>query len=371
MSTRTNGFAQGTVLKVAYSMLGLTSSVVLARIGLNIAKPKRLTASDYFVFAGFAFYVTKCALYIAVSPHMQRVYGVVNGEIAPYPELAHDAVVMTKMVFAAFNLFWGVLWAIKCSLLLLYRKLLVGLSRCYTIVWWGIVGICVLTFFGNYHFYFKSCGTPSGFWTGGCGGKARHNAQLFSLYFSFVADTSTNLMIMALPIWLTWSLQMPRRKKISMLCLFGTGFVCILFACLRVTQVAVNASKPEAVDAPLDPTWLAIWGMVECSIAVIIGCCPAFAVLTNSARTKASYDSHGYRRQADSDTNKNHGSRIELGTIGSRATRDITKVVGLNTIDLHWLCAQNSQEELRVKHGSSIMVSTTVTQDSVDKSEIC
>lgn len=59
---------------------------------------------------------------------------------------------------------------------------------------------------------------------------------------------------------------MPRRKKISMLCLFGTGFVCILFACLRVTQVAVNASKPEAVDAPLDPTWLAIWGMVECSI---------------------------------------------------------------------------------------------------------
>lgn len=144
MSTRTNGFAQGTVLKVAYSMLGLTSSVVLARIGLNIAKPKRLTASDYFVFAGFAFYVTKCALYIAVSPYMQRVYGVVNGEIAPYPELVHDAVVMTKMVFAAFNLFWGVLWAIKCSLLLLYRKLLVGLSRCYTIVWWGIVGICVL-----------------------------------------------------------------------------------------------------------------------------------------------------------------------------------------------------------------------------------
>jgi len=73
---------------------------------------------------------------------------------------------------------------------------------------------------------------------------------------------------MALPTWLTWNLQMPRSKKISILCLFATGIVCILFACLRVTQVAINASTPEAAGQPLDPTWLAIWGMVECSIGM-------------------------------------------------------------------------------------------------------
>ncbi|CAN9093959.1 unnamed protein product [Alternaria sp. RS040] len=71
---------------------------------------------------------------------------------------------------------------------------------------------------------------------------------------------------MALPIWLTWNLQMPRSKKVSILCLFATGVICILFACLRVTQVAINAAKPESIGQPLDPTWLAIWGMVECSI---------------------------------------------------------------------------------------------------------
>jgi len=105
MSAKTNGFAQGTVLKVAYFMLGLTSSIVLARIGLNILKPKKLAASDYVVFLGFAFYVTKCALYITLSPYMQKVYAVVNGEIPPYPELLHDQVVMTKMVFVAFCMF--------------------------------------------------------------------------------------------------------------------------------------------------------------------------------------------------------------------------------------------------------------------------
>ena len=148
MSAKTNGFAQGTVLKVAYSMLGLTSSVVLARIGLNIIRPRRLTASDYFVFVAFAIYVTMCALYIALSPYMQRVYAVSNREIPPYPDLRHDSMMMAKMVFIAFCMFWAVLWSIKLSLLLLYRRLLNGISPRWTFVWWCIAGICLVV---RYH----------------------------------------------------------------------------------------------------------------------------------------------------------------------------------------------------------------------------
>ncbi|RYN26799.1 hypothetical protein AA0118_g151 [Alternaria tenuissima] len=325
MSAKTNGFAQGTVLKVAYSMLGLTSSVVLTRIVLNILKPRRLTASDYFVFIAFVFHVTKCTLYVALSPYMQRVYAVSNGETEPYPELLHDRILMAKMVFTAFCMFWAILWSIKLSLLLLYRRLLIGISQRYTVVWWCIAGICLVTFAGNYFFYFQSCGTIPGFWTGGCTGKGPHNTQLIGLYYSFSADTSTNVMIMALPIWLTWNLQMPRSKKVSILCLFATGVIYILFACLRVTQVAINAAKPEAIGQPLDPTWLAIWGMVECSIAVIIGCCPAFAVLVKALRPKNSYDSRGYRRQTNSNSDKKRGSRLELNTI--RCKRDLIKVL--------------------------------------------
>jgi hypothetical protein len=144
MSAKTNGFAQGTVLKVAYSMLGLTSSVILARVGLNILKPMRLTASDYFVFIAFGLYVTKCALYILVSPYMQRVYAVANGDLPPYDGLQQDRVIMAKMVFAAFCMFWMVLWSIEFSLLLLYRRLLVGIACRYTIVWWSITGICLV-----------------------------------------------------------------------------------------------------------------------------------------------------------------------------------------------------------------------------------
>jgi hypothetical protein len=143
MSSKTNGFAQGTVLKVAYFMLGLTSCVILARIGLNFVKPKRWTASDYLVFFAFACYATMCALYLSLSPYMQRLYDAANGKIPPYPGMQLETVKMTKMIFAAPCMFWMTLWSIKLSLLCLYRRLLVGLPGRYTVVWWSIVGVCL------------------------------------------------------------------------------------------------------------------------------------------------------------------------------------------------------------------------------------
>jgi hypothetical protein len=144
MSSRTNGFALDTVVRVASSMLGLTSLVILARVGLNILSPRHLTAPDYLVFVAFVFYIAMCVLYILVSPHMQRVYAVLNGDTAPYGNMAEDAIIMSKLFLAAHCMFWATLWPIKFSLLLLYRRLLVGVHKGYTIVWRAIVAICLL-----------------------------------------------------------------------------------------------------------------------------------------------------------------------------------------------------------------------------------
>lgn len=175
---------------------------------------------------------------------------------------------------------------------------------------------------------------------------------------------------------------MPRSKKIAILLLFATGFICILFACLRVAQVGISAAKPEADGQPLDPTWVAIWGMVECSIgmssfkfqtrvrvdiptAVIIGCCPAFAVVGNAFRTRVAYNSQGYRKHAGSGPGQGGGSKVQLRTIGNMRTRERNHHLGLDTTDLHWADAHSSQEQLRATH-DGILVSTTVTQEQAE-----
>lgn len=96
---------------------------------------------------------------------------------------------------------------------------------------------------------------------------------------------------------LTWNLKMPRVQKLGVRVLFGTGFVCILFATIRVVQIG---SKTNGGSTQPDPAWLMLWTMLESSVAVIIACCPAFAALYRTARDtqpRRSYDARGYLKQ--------------------------------------------------------------------------
>lgn len=71
---------------------------------------------------------------------------------------------------------------------------------------------------------------------------------------------------MFLPIRLTWNLQLPRKQKIGVFVLFGSGFVCVAFATLRVVQLGVDgrgrATTPE-------PKWLLLWTVVECAMGML------------------------------------------------------------------------------------------------------
>lgn len=77
----------------------------------------------------------------------------------------------------------------------------------------------------------------------------------------YVSDTDV-APVMFLPIRLTWNLQMPRGQKIGVFILFGTGFICIAFATLRVVQIGVEGGK---VVSP-DPRWMSLWTVVETSM---------------------------------------------------------------------------------------------------------
>src|SRR5690242_6995852 len=83
---------------------------------------------------------------------------------------------------------------------------------------------------------------------------------------------------MFLPFHLTWNLQMPRGQKIGIFILFGSGFICILFATLRVVKLGVDGSGKVTMP---EPKWMLMWTVLETSMAVIIGCSPAFAAVVN------------------------------------------------------------------------------------------
>jgi hypothetical protein len=105
-------------------------------------------------------------------------------------------------------------------------------------------------------------------------------------------------------------------QKRSIGALFCIGWVCIIFATIRVVEVGNNYSEGMP-----NPAWLALWGVIESSIgiqptytfilsiehrltyvsfpAVIIGCCPGLYrfIKTHTSKTGPTYqyDSHGFQ----------------------------------------------------------------------------
>ncbi|CAO2647391.1 Nn.00g083130.m01.CDS01 [Neocucurbitaria sp. VM-36] len=337
------------LVRTNVAMLILTSIFVLSRAALHISKRRALELPDIFIYFAYVLYVALWSCYISVVPPMFRVYAVLGGETKPYATMMEDAATMLRLITGGQMCFYTLLFSVKMSLLTLYRKLLAGVAGIYKRIWWGILIFCVLSWIGSVFSSIFTCNNlKEKFSKGKCGGTANEDQRIiFSLYFAYSVDVATDLAIMFLPIRLTWNLQMPKAQKIGVFVLFGSGFICIAFATLRVVQLGVDGRGKTTTP---EPKWMLLWTVLECSIAIIIGCSPAFAVLIrkrmNSSK-KASYNAQGYLKQGTEDNIK----MKSLVSSNGRGNRDI-----------YWDDTHSSQEEL-AKNAGRIVVKTTVHQD--------
>lgn len=103
---------------------------------------------------------------------------------------------------------------------------------------------------------------------------------IISISYSTAVDILTDFMIMLLPLRILPKLQVNRRQKIGLACVFCVGFIAIAAAIVRLTLIIGQERT--------DPVGLAVWGLVESSISVIVGSMPALKSLLSRAVDKAS-----------------------------------------------------------------------------------
>ncbi|PSN61723.1 hypothetical protein BS50DRAFT_504047 [Corynespora cassiicola Philippines] len=290
-------------------MLALTTLFFLARATIHISHRKIFELGDFFICFAFALYVSLWICYIIMVGPMFKVSAVGRGEITPYPTLADDAAYTFRLIAASQMCFYTSLYCVKISLLILYRKLLVGLSTIYYRIWYGIIIFCILSWIGSVLSTIFSCDDLAAqFSQGKCGESPSEKQRIiFSLYFAYGVDVATDLAVMFLPLRLTYNLRLPRLQKAGIFVLFGSGMICILFATLRVVQLGVDAGGKAVVP---EPKWMTLWTVVETSMAIIIGCSPTFVVLI---RTRI-----GTRRSAGYVKQPGNLKNINLATILSK-----------------------------------------------------
>ncbi|GCB26973.1 hypothetical protein AAWM_09858 [Aspergillus awamori] len=230
------------VQATGYTMIALSSAVVIARFSLIFWKLRSLQVEDGCILLSWACFLAMSIAYIIVTPVVYKIDAYTDGKIGPWATMLSDALFMIKVFFANTMLLWASLWSVKLSFLFLYRRLLQDLP-------------------------------------GECSTHRDAVAEIASLYYSFAVDAISDIMIMVLPLRLVVSLRLPLGQKISVGAVFALGTICVIMAVVRVIQIGTRANN----DSTPSSSWLAFW-------AVIVGCLPAFAIIYR--RTK---NTHRYR----------------------------------------------------------------------------
>ncbi|KAF8455168.1 hypothetical protein BGX38DRAFT_1140658 [Terfezia claveryi] len=189
---------------------------------------------------------------------------------------------LLKNTFAHSAIYLTLAFFIKLSVLLFYLNLF---PPSFTRMRWTIYGL--IAFFFIYTIVGTTviamvCRPVKAFWVlelranDSCPSQAEIERRYCSVLAVHVAG---DFLVLMLPIRLVSQLQLPRRQKIILVCLFCAGGLACIASILRLYYF-------PRINASLDITWnvteISLWGQVEASTAVICASIPALKPLFSS-----------------------------------------------------------------------------------------
>ncbi|KAK2599015.1 hypothetical protein QQS21_005549 [Conoideocrella luteorostrata] len=259
-----------------------------------------IQAEDLFMYLALASFAITCALYYATINTFFNILAIMAGQMQPYASLQDDLRLMLYKFFTVQFFFWLTLWAVKWSLLFMFKRITEGLYL-YNRIWWGVFVFSVLVFIGCCISNFTSCSSMHAWFTAGeCTTARDARAKSISLWFSLAADLTTDVLIMVVPIRVLWQLRISLVEKISIGLVFTVGLLTMVTAIIR--SVSLESSTD---GGQVSTTWLMLWAGIEGAVAIIVGCLPSFAVFIRGHVTasKAQYDGSSNSNQNPSGHN--------------------------------------------------------------------
>lgn len=145
-----------------------------------------------------AFIITMVLYYITIDPFF-KVTAMALGQEPPDAMSPSAIIRLVKEFFVVQLFFWLTLWAVKWSLLFMFKRLTNGLPI-YNRIWWGVFIYSVIIFIGCCISNFTACSSMKAWFSlGECNTPRDTRAKLISLWFSLGADLSTDLLSKPIP----------------------------------------------------------------------------------------------------------------------------------------------------------------------------
>jgi hypothetical protein len=276
---------RGGLIAVTWAGFALACGFVLLRCHVRLTESRRLYSDDYWLLAALFFLGLNAILQTLQAPSLYYLIYASSGEAPAGETLIDQGNIYVRYQFVIILLFFTIIWSVKYSFLALYYRLFKGLST-YRRVWWVVVCFAAMAYIGCWITSIWTCHPPSTYfdfgnpllslkhadgsvliWPGQCAKPIDLEGSVISISYSTAVDVLTDLMIMVLPYKLLVSLRVSKVQRFALVGIFSVG--CIVIACslIRLTQIVAHARS--------DPVGLAVWGIVESSMSVVVGSLPA------------------------------------------------------------------------------------------------
>ncbi|KAL8721134.1 MAG: hypothetical protein Q9225_002117 [Loekoesia sp. 1 TL-2023] len=176
-----------------------------------------------------------------------------------------------------------VLWSVKATFLIFYR-LLFDVSKTFVRLWWAAVALTFATFWVCIGSTFTLCGSAKDLYNfKKCSSpEAIHDIRATYKYWCAL-NVGTDLIVMALPLFMIYGLQLRSSQKAVLAGVFSVGSVVAVFDILRTVESLESGTF----------SGVALWSSLEVTIAVIVASLPLYRVFLsakgrNSLRSRLS-----------------------------------------------------------------------------------
>jgi hypothetical protein len=296
----------GGLIAIAWAGVGVACFFVVARCVARFSEIKRLHVDDYWMITALLVLAVNAVLQTLQAPSLYYLVDVEAGRVPAGEPLLVQGNIYVRYEFTIIALFWTVLWCVKASFLSLFHRLFDGLPK-YRLWWWGVVVFAALAYVGCWIASAYTCHPPSTYFQfgkfeyphlvvshdkqtnlpGHCEKPIDVKGGNISISYSTAVDILSDMMIMVLPLRLLHKLQVSTRQKMGLVGVFTVGIAVVVTAIVRLTQIIGQERS--------DPVGLAVWGLVESSISVIVGSLPPLKNVLGRQlnRTRQGYSPYG------------------------------------------------------------------------------
>ena len=185
-----------------------------------------------------------------------------------------------KAIYAVEIFYYLAVFLVKMSILLMYLNISRGLGsgdrfRKFTL--WTIY-LITLHFITTVIVTGAQCIPLSRYWNGPSDGGHCINITAF-FYSTNIFTIFTDILILALPIPTLWRLQMPRKKRLGLIAIFGVGVLDTVASGIRLMSVrkfmGVAQGKGLEAAAPINT-----WSFVEIYLGIVCACVPGMTLFS-------------------------------------------------------------------------------------------